>query len=150
MSVKDTTRNTQRSNRHKNHRTIFLRLAGLLLVPAAGVIKASYSLGNGWLLVMGVVVSAVTFLIYWSDKNKARTGQWRTPETTLHVLGLLGGWPGAFVAQQMFRHKTKKRSFRIVFWLIVVIHQVGWLDYLLADGRGLLHIAQMILAAAHY
>ncbi len=65
-------------------------------------------------------VSAVTFIAYGADKGAARRSGRRVPESTLHVLALLGGWPGALVAQQVFRHKTRKQPFRVVFWLAVV------------------------------
>ena len=61
-------------------------------------------------------------------------GDWRTPEVRLHLFELLGGWPGALVAQQVFRHKTRKLSFQLVFWGIVLLHQSFWLDSLLG-GR---------------
>ncbi|QKS81174.1 MULTISPECIES: DUF1294 domain-containing protein [Pseudomonas] len=76
------------------------------------------------------VVSVVAFLLYWSDKRKARTDAWRTPENVLHAVELAGGWPGALLAQQLFRHKTRKVSFQMVFWFIVMLHQVFWIDQL--------------------
>ena len=80
------------------------------------------------------VVSVVTFLLYWSDKRKARADAWRTPENVLHALELAGGWPGALLAQQLFRHKTRKVSFQVVFWFIVLLHQVFWIDQLFLGG----------------
>lgn len=41
--------------------------------------------------------------------------RWRTQESTLHMLSLLGGWPGAWWAQVLFHHKTRKTSFQIAF-----------------------------------
>ncbi|MGY2338521.1 DUF1294 domain-containing protein [Pseudomonas sp. SDO5532_S415] len=76
------------------------------------------------------IVSVLAFLLYWSDKRKARADHWRTPENVLHALEFAGGWPGALLAQQMFRHKTRKFSFQLVFWLIVLLHQVFWIDML--------------------
>ena len=76
------------------------------------------------------IVSVVTFFLYWSDKRKARAEQWRTPENVLHALELAGGWPGALLAQQAFRHKTRKVSYQLVFWIIVLLHQVFWIDRL--------------------
>ncbi|WP_417692359.1 DUF1294 domain-containing protein [Pseudomonas sp.] len=76
------------------------------------------------------LVSMVAFLLYWSDKRKARADAWRTPENVLHAVELAGGWPGALLAQQVFRHKTRKVSFQVVFWFIVLLHQVFWIDQL--------------------
>jgi uncharacterized membrane protein YsdA (DUF1294 family) len=70
--------------------------------------------------------SVVTFAVYAWDKHRAQNGEWRVAENTLHFLDLLGGWPGALVAQRLFRHKTRKLSFQIVFWLIVTIHFAIW------------------------
>ena len=76
------------------------------------------------------VVSVLAFFLYWGDKRKARADTWRTPENILHAVELAGGWPGALLAQQVFRHKTRKVSFQLLFWLIVLLHQVFWIDQL--------------------
>jgi len=80
------------------------------------------------------VVSVIAFFLYWSDKRKARTDGWRTPENILHAVELAGGWPGALIAQQVFRHKTRKVSYQVLFWVIVLLHQVFWLDQLFLGG----------------
>lgn len=77
-------------------------------------------------------LSLVTFLVYFKDKSAAKNGRWRTPEATLHLLALVGGWPGALIAQRTFRHKTKKTSFQVVFWITVVFNIVAlliWVNY---------------------
>ena len=76
-----------------------------------------------------IVISIVTFGLYAGDKSAARQGKWRTSESTLHLFSLVGGWPGAFIAQSQLRHKSKKLSFRVVFWFTVVINCgiLGWL-----------------------
>ena len=66
-------------------------------------------------------INAVTFLAYGVDKRAAMRGAWRVPEVNLHTLEFLGGWIGAFAAQKVFRHKTKKKSYRIMFWLMLVL-----------------------------
>lgn len=73
---------------------------------------------------LGVVLlmSIVSFLVYGWDKRRASSGGRRVPEQTLHMLALAGGWPGAYLAQRQFRHKTRKLSFAIVFWLVVAVH----------------------------
>ena len=82
------------------------------------------------IIVMGyIAVSLITFLAYAIDKSAARTGRWRTKETTLHLFALLGGWPGAFYAQHSLRHKISKGEFKKVFWLTVLVNISGliWL-----------------------
>ncbi|GIZ53946.1 DUF1294 domain-containing protein [Noviherbaspirillum aridicola] len=73
--------------------------------------------------------SAVTLVAYRLDKSAARSNRWRTRESTLHLFSLLGGWPGALIAQHSFRHKSSKLSFRQVFWLTVAANcgALAWL-----------------------
>lgn len=68
-----------------------------------------------------IVVNLITFLAYWRDKHHARRGNWRISEGTLLFLGLIGGSPAAFLAQRVFRHKLRKGSFQLRFWLIVLL-----------------------------
>lgn len=96
-------------------------LAALLVSPALSMAKlridplvaATYAL----------LVNGITCLVYAQDKRQARAGAWRIPEVGLHSLELLGGWPGAFVAQRRLRHKCVKVSYQVAFWFIVAIHQ---------------------------
>lgn len=73
--------------------------------------------------------SLVAFVVYAWDKSAARNSQWRTKESTLHMIALLGGWPGALFAQKLLRHKSKKQSFQVVFWATVLLNcgALGWL-----------------------
>ena len=73
-------------------------------------------------LVGVLVMSGVTFAAYGWDKRQAVIGSRRLPERALHILAFLGGWPGAWIGQRQFRHKTKKLSFLIVFWCVAVLH----------------------------
>ncbi|WP_417532381.1 DUF1294 domain-containing protein [Marinobacter lipolyticus] len=74
-------------------------------------------------------VSLVLFVMYWTDKRAAQRGGQRTAENTLHLFELCCGWPGALMAQQVFRHKTRKGSYQFVFWLAVLANlgALGWL-----------------------
>ena len=65
------------------------------------------------------ISSLLTFILYWSDKRAAENGTQRTPESTLQLLSLVGGWPGGLFAQRIFRHKSTKKSFQLVYWLTV-------------------------------
>lgn len=80
-----------------------------------------------------VVASALSYVLYAHDKGAAERGAWRTSEGHLHFVDLLGGWPGALLAQQRYRHKTAKASFQFVFWASVAANIAGaW--WLLASG----------------
>jgi uncharacterized membrane protein YsdA (DUF1294 family) len=67
------------------------------------------------------------FVTYAIDKFAAKSGGWRTKETTLLMLGLVGGWPGAMLAQQFLRHKSIKASFPAAFWTTVFINVAGFI-----------------------
>ncbi|MDG5468418.1 cold shock and DUF1294 domain-containing protein [Deltaproteobacteria bacterium IMCC39524] len=81
-----------------------------------------------------VVSSLASYLLYIKDKAAAKNDTWRTPENTLHLFSLMGGWPAALVAQQKLRHKTKKMSFRLVFWFTVMTNCIFF--FLLLTPRG--------------
>ena len=66
-----------------------------------------------------LAVSALTVLVYTKDKAAAERGRWRVRERTLHLWSLLGGWPGAYVAQRALRHKTRKDTFLTGYRLTV-------------------------------
>jgi uncharacterized membrane protein YsdA (DUF1294 family) len=90
-------------------------LTALSLAAITGVLP--------WMIVLVyLAMSVIAFLIYGWDKSSAKNGRWRTPEKTLHLLSLVGGWPGALAGQRIFRHKTSKKSFQVVFWITVVIN----------------------------
>jgi uncharacterized membrane protein YsdA (DUF1294 family) len=84
-----------------------------------------------------LVMSLASFFAYGWDKGQAATGGRRISEHTLHLMAFLGGWPGAFLGQRQFRHKTQKVTFRIVFWIVVVLHVgiVGAVAYALVIFR---------------
>jgi uncharacterized membrane protein YsdA (DUF1294 family) len=79
-----------------------------------------------WLALYYVAASIATFLVYASDKEAARLRQWRTSENDLHLMSLMGGWPGALLAQQLRRHKSTKAGFRARFWWTVGINVVAF------------------------
>lgn len=109
-----------------------LALAVLCFLPLFGA--AQLQAGFVWVLLAYPLASLISFMQYWQDKANALRGSRRTPENALHLLELLGGWPGALVAQQCFRHKTRKVFYQLVFWAIVVAHEAAWVAWLLLDG----------------
>jgi uncharacterized membrane protein YsdA (DUF1294 family)/cold shock CspA family protein len=95
-----------------------LMVAALFFALLAGLV----ALGEIHLVVAGayLLLSCIAFALYGADKAAAQQRAWRTPESTLHSVALLGGWPGALVARHFYRHKTTKQPFRTVFWVTVV------------------------------
>jgi uncharacterized membrane protein YsdA (DUF1294 family) len=112
-----------------------LVLAVLCALPLYGLIATGVRGGSWWPLAVYPFMSLLAVGLYGYDKKQARTQGQRTPEKVLHAVELLGGWPGALVAQQLFRHKTRKVSYQAVFWLIVLLHELFWVDRVLMGGR---------------
>jgi uncharacterized membrane protein YsdA (DUF1294 family) len=105
-----------------------------LLVAAGGAAAARAALRAHPIVAALCGINAATFLLYGIDKRRSRTGAPRVPEFILHVFALLGGSPAALVGQAAFRHKTRKASFLLTFWLIVVL-QVALAAYLVSRWR---------------
>lgn len=91
-----------------------------------------------FLVVQFIFINIFTFFAYWKDKRAAVQGEWRIPEKDLHWLELLGGWSGALLAQKFFRHKTRKHTYQVVFWLVPLI-QITFI-FVVLQYLGLLHI----------
>jgi uncharacterized membrane protein YsdA (DUF1294 family)/cold shock CspA family protein len=105
--------------------SFFLAIAFLVFV-AASVFAGKLPLAVLWCY---FVASIVAFIAYTLDKSAAKNHKWRTRESTLHFIALIGGWPGALAAQRLLNHKSKKQSFQIVFWATVIFNcgALGWL-----------------------
>lgn len=108
--------------------TAFIAGSLFLAFVAALVVQARIPVVILWLY---LGMSILSLGMYAMDKSAARKGDQRTPENTLHALSLLGGWPGAMFAQQLLRHKSRKTSFRVVFWLTMLMNTAA-LVYLLS------------------
>ena len=78
------------------------------------------------LLSIVLVMSVLSLGMYAMDKRRATRGKWRISESTLHLMAVLGGWPGAVAGQRLFRHKTRKLSFRIVLAVTIVVNVAAW------------------------
>lgn len=106
--------------------TPLVLVATFLIFVTASAFVGKLPFAVLWLYLAG---SAVSFLAYAFDKSAAKNDQWRIPENTLHLFALVGGWPGALAAQRLLRHKSKKQSFQIVFWVTAVLNccALAWL-----------------------
>lgn len=114
-------------------------VAGRLAIPAFLVLYAAMAMRVGVPWWVGVGYGLASFLcygLYAFDKAAARAGRRRVPESLLLGAGLVGGWPGALVAQHRLRHKTAKPSFRRAFAVTVVVNVAGFVLALASSEAG--------------
>jgi uncharacterized membrane protein YsdA (DUF1294 family) len=107
----------------------------VFILPFAFSIYFYTKQSNLFPLLIYIVMSIITFIAYVMDKKSAIEHRWRIAEVKLHLFELLGGWPGALIAQNIIRHKNKKLSYQFVFWLIVLLHMAPWIDYVFFGGK---------------
>ena len=120
------------SRRHSSPEWTFFLMGCLLAAVVAGAL--SVGLGLHWMPAAVLGMSVATFVLYGFDKRRAGTNKGRVPEAVLHLFTLAGGSPGALLGQQLFRHKTRKVPFQVVFWLTVAL-QVAVIVYVFWTRR---------------
>jgi len=108
-----------------------LALPLLLVLPALAVYRGFGPTVCTYVAGWATAISLLTFAVYAYDKGSAGKDGQRTPEALLHLLELLGGWPGAFLGQQWLRHKSAKVIYQVVFWFIVLLYETVAVDWLL-------------------
>jgi uncharacterized membrane protein YsdA (DUF1294 family)/cold shock CspA family protein len=119
-----------RDRRRAAGRPAEVGLNTLLAVPLLAVAllgAAVFWQLSWWVVGLYAVASIVAFVAYAADKAAASSGRDRTPEVVLLALGIAGGWPGALLAQQLLRHKTRKASFQTLFWMTVLVNVATFL-----------------------
>lgn len=109
-----------------------------LVIPAfifiALAVASSVPVSMNWWLIYAVA-SFTCFIGYGLDKHAAQNRQWRVSETVLLLLGLAGGWPGGLIGQEVFRHKTQKKTFRTLFWMSVAINMAAFVQLNVFSAR---------------
>ena len=143
LGTDNDSRQCAKTARHAENGLNFLHLlilAALLVAPGLAIQR--FALTHSLRLILGIAafVLGLTYLMYWEDKRRARVAGWRVPENTMHFMELIGGWPAAYLAQRILRHKRSKFSYRLTFWLIVALYQFVAVDYL--RGWPLLEVAR--------
>ncbi len=124
------------SPRHgKTRRAAYLFVA--LFFSALGVLAFIMQLIPLFIIALYTVASTVTFITYAIDKSAAQNNRWRISEATLHAMSLFGGWPGALIAQQTLRHKSRKAEFQWVYKFTVILNVAVTLWLLTPRGPAL-------------
>lgn len=112
---------------------------GLFMAIVNG--KVPVLIGFGYL-----IISLITILIYSKDKHSAQNNRWRTPESTLHMLSLFGGWPGAMFAQKALRHKISKSEFISTYRMTVFLNIAALLVIYTDLGQQLFHYLLLLIS----
>lgn len=120
-----------------NRRSISLILAVFFIVFVVAAVLSGKLPAIVLVLYLGASITA--FVAYALDKSAAQNNRWRTQEGTLHLLGLIGGWPGALAAQRFLRHKSKKQSFQFTFWITVILNCGSFIWLLTPEGSSTLN-----------
>ena len=94
--------------------------------------KVVFSTRNDKYSLKLVLFSIITYIAYARDKSIAKSNARRLkqtpriPERRLHIYETLGGWPGGLLAQRTLNHKRDKRPYMFSFWIITLLHLIGW------------------------
>jgi uncharacterized membrane protein YsdA (DUF1294 family)/cold shock CspA family protein len=89
-----------------------------------------------------LMASSLAFVFYKRDKAMAITHQRKIPENTLHLWSLIGGWPGAALAEKLVRHKSRKRSFHIVYWITIALNGIAF--FWMLSPKGSAHLRSFL------
>ena len=104
-------------------------ILGITIVTGALIsIKLDYILS--WL----IAVNIMAFIVFWLDKKRAEKAKTRISESSLLVLTLFGGTIGSIIAMLLFRHKTRKLSFLILFWPILIVQAAAALLFVFRNN----------------
>ncbi|MDQ7090515.1 MAG: DUF1294 domain-containing protein [Methylococcales bacterium] len=118
----------KRTSQPSKNNSFSIMLAVTFLIIVSSLVFINHT--SVLILYAYLILSLITFLIYGWDKSAAQKNNWRISENNLHLLALIGGWPGALIAQKFFRHKSKKQPFRKIFWLTVGINICIFMGFL--------------------
>jgi len=107
------------------HRHRYIQYAlGFAVMAVLGLSLALWWLGLEPAVAYLVSINVIALLLYGYDKRQAIIGRTRIPEFVLHTAALSGGSPGALLGQGLFRHKTRKFRFQVVF-VAIILFQVA-------------------------
>lgn len=69
-----------------------------------------------------LIINILLFILMGIDKHRAEKGKWRIRENTLFAVAFIGGFAGGFAGMRLFRHKTRKLKFYVIYSLAMLLH----------------------------
>jgi len=69
-----------------------------------------------------ILLNCLAFIFMGWDKRQSRENRKRISEKTLLILGLLGGFAGAYGGMRFFHHKTRHWYFKLIFFIALLVH----------------------------
>ena len=74
-----------------------------------------------YIVIINIIGFLQRILAMYIDKQKAKRGSWRIPENTLFIITAIGGGIGTIAGMYLFRHKTKKWTFKIGLPVLLIL-----------------------------
>ncbi len=84
-----------------------------------------------YILIYLLIINIIAFVLFFMDKQKAKKDKWRIKESTLHIVGFLGGITGSIAAMILFHHKTKKPKFIIITIIALLFNAFVAYEYVI-------------------
>ena len=119
MTEKESPKNHEKGQKRTSPYKMFAIIGSLLTIGL--LLVGVFYFNISWKIAYLCSINIATFILYAYDKKAAKNEWGRIPEMVLHLFELLGGSVFAFIAQQVLRHKNRKLSFQVVFWIIVIV-----------------------------
>ena len=80
-----------------------------------------------------LLINLLGFYIMYSDKKKAKNGEYRIREKTLFLVALLLGGIGVYLGMYKFRHKTRHLSFTVGIPICIILN-IASIYYIFANN----------------
>lgn len=84
-----------------------------------------------YIVIYLLIINIIAFVMFFMDKQKAKKDKWRIKESTLHIVGFMGGIIGSIAAMILFHHKTKKPKFVIITIIALLFNVFVAYEYLI-------------------
>ncbi len=93
-----------------------------------------------------IALNLIVFFLYFYDKQQAKKEGQRIPEIVLAAAAFFGP-VGAVASMEIFRHKTKKRSFKLKALAAILLHIIIVMLFLAHEMQSILETGNYSFAS---